>query len=166
MPRPSSRHHCESHARLRREPANKHYLGLPDEAPLHYSHPSCRHQGNQCNLVHGRNCNIRLHMRRRCAHVVVVKVVVSQGDPTMTPLSWILIAMDVNASDIDWVRWNALARMRPSNCENTLVKGSLGCNSLCNFPTIASNVSECRLAIEYSATTLDSTTELRMMMSR
>jgi hypothetical protein len=32
--------------------------------------------------------------------VVAVKVVVSQGDTTMTPLSWILIAKDVNASDI------------------------------------------------------------------
>jgi hypothetical protein len=60
----------------------------------------------------------------------------------MTPLSWILMAIDVTASDIDWLRWNALARLRP---------------------TIASTVSECRLAIEYSATTLDSTTELRMI---
>jgi hypothetical protein len=55
--------------------------------------------------------------------VVVVKVVVSQGDTTMTPLSWILVAIDVNASDIDWLSWNALARLRPSNCENTLVEG-------------------------------------------
>jgi hypothetical protein len=97
--------------------------------------------------------------------VVVVKVVVSQGDTTMMPLSWILIAMDVNART-DWLRWNALARLRPSNCENTLVKGSLGCNSHCNLSTIASPVSECRLAIEYSATTLDATTELSMIVSR
>jgi hypothetical protein len=75
------------------------------------------------SVVHGRNCSILLHRGEDVLIDVVVKVVVSQGDTTMTPLSWILMAIDVNAPDIDWLRWSALARLRPSNCGNTLVKG-------------------------------------------
>jgi hypothetical protein len=107
------------------------------------SHCSNDEQAVALNSVaHGRNCNILLHMRRRCAHRRCSESCSQPGRHKMTLLSWILMAIDVTASDIDWLRWNALARLRP---------------------TIASTVSECRLAIEYSATTLDSTTELRMI---
>jgi hypothetical protein len=88
--------------------------------------------------------------------VVVVKVVVNQGDTTMTPLSWILIAMDVHASDIDGCAGMHLARLRPSNCENTLVKGTRGCNSLCNFQQLFP-------LFQNVASRSDSITELRMI---
>jgi hypothetical protein len=131
------------------------------------------HCNNHCNndeqdvaltsAAHGRNCNILLHMRERCAHRRCSE---SCSPPGRHNNDASLV--DTHCYGFERFRHRSIAlecisKTASKQLRKYISQGSLGRNSPCNVPTIASNVSECRLATEYSASTLDSTTELRMI---